>query len=316
MSFDDENYEHFNNESINELTNLNFKFNLYDRFISVKDENGQYFKSQTPFLKVLKPVHNTFNKKKTIAKKYIILETNDDLDFNNQVGQFMFVINKVHEISQEKIRENSMDWFNTEFDDIGLDIKVKRPIDQQKDSEFIRISIPSHLVDEVEQLSKGTYLLSTILFKGLKVSSDYIMEEWELDSFITQEKYEEMQNSELSDNLQEKLEIEGSEELENPENNLEKIEELEKKDKDSNESIELVKEEELINVDDVINVDELTNIEEVELNNRKIETEEVSNKKTFKKNSERILENKLKKNTKEKKRSSVLVKKTAKKLMF
>lgn len=293
MSFDDENYEHFNNESINELTNLNFKFNLYDRFISVKDENGQYFKSQTPFLKVLKPVHNTFNKKKTIAKKYIILETNDDLDFNNQVGQFMFVINKVHEISQEKIRENSMDWFNTEFDDIGLDIKVKRPIDQQKESEFIRICIPSHLVDEVEKISKGTYLLSTILFKGLKVSSDYIIEEWELDSFTTQEKYEEMQNSEISDNLQEKLE------LDTPENNLE---ELEENNKDVSETIELV------NMDEIISVDELKNVDEVD--------EEDSNKKTYKKNSERILENKLKNNMKEKKKPSVLVKKTAKKLIF
>jgi hypothetical protein len=202
MLVEEDNYEHFNNETINELSKLKFKFNLYDRFISVKDENGIFFKAQTPFLKVLKPIHNTFNKKKTIAKKYIILETNDELDFNNQVGQFMFIINKIHEISQEKIRENSIEWFNTEFDDIGLDIKVKRPIDQQKDSEFIKICIPDHLVEEVEQLSKGNYLLCNILFKGLKVSSDYIMEEWELDSFLTQEKYEEL-NNDLHEDLKE-----------------------------------------------------------------------------------------------------------------
>jgi len=236
----------------------------------------------------------------------------------------MFVINKVHEISQEKIRENSMDWFNTEFDDIGLDIKVKRPIDQQKDSEFIRISIPPHLVDEVEQVSKGTYLLSTILFKGLKVSSDYIMEEWELDGFITQEKYEEMQNSELSDNLQEKLVIEGSDELENLENNLEKIEELEKNDKDVNETIELVNVEQIISVDDSIDnsINDSINLDKIEStlidikDKDKDEDDKIYNKKTYKKNSEKILENKLKKNMKEKNRNSIIVKKKVKKLVF
>ena len=301
MSFDDENYEHFNNESINELTNLNFKFNLYDRFISVKDENGQYFKSQTPFLKVLKPVHNTFNKKKTIAKKYIILETNDDIDFNNQIGQFMFVINKIHEISQEKIRENSMDWFNTEFDDIGLDIKVKRPIDQQKDSEFIRVSIPSHLVDEVEKVSKGTYLLCNIIFKGLKVSSDYIMEEWELDSFITQEKYEESQNSELNDNLQEKMELENEPIEDKIENKEEEIEE-ESKDEDV---AEILVEPEV----EVLNENGDEDIKYIELKEQDI-------KKSSKKMNEIILENKLKKNMKEKNRNSVIVKKKVKKLVF
>jgi hypothetical protein len=219
MLVEEDNYEHFNNETINELSKLKYKFNLYDRFITVKDENGNFFKAQTPFLKVLKPIHNTFNKKKTIAKKYIILETNDELDFNNQVGQFMFIINKVHEISQEKIRDNSLEWFNTEFDDIGLDIKVKRPIDQQKDSEFIKISIPEHLVEEVEKVNKGNYLLCNIIFKGLKVSTDYIMEEWELNNFMTQEKYEELnsdhdflekdlKNIQIEDILQEKLENE------------------------------------------------------------------------------------------------------------
>ncbi len=294
MSFDDENYEHFNNESINELTNLNFKFNLYDRFISVKDGNGQYFKSQTPFLKVLKPVHNTFNKKKTIAKKYIILETNDDIDFNNQIGQFMFVINKVHEISQEKIRENSIDWFNTEFDDIGLDIKVKRPIDQQKDSEFIRISIPTQLIDDVEKISKGSYVLCNIIFKGLKVSSDYIMEEWELDNFITQEKYEESQNSDLSDNLQEKLEIENTEQDKTVNDNSDPHSDL-YSDLHSDPQSD-------------------PQSEEISKDIKYIELREEDNK-SSKKINKIILENK-KKIMKEKNRNSVIVKKKVKKLIF
>ena len=185
-------------ENISELQNLNFDFSIKDRFVDVKDNNGNYFGCQTPFLKVLKPVHTTLNKKKTIAKKYLILETNDELDFNNQIGEFMFIINKVHEVSQEKIREKSVKWFNTEFDDIGLDIKVKRPIDQQKDNEFIKISIPmdTTIENEIEELSKGMYVLCDIVFKGLKVSSDNITEEWEIKKIITQEKYDEELNNE------------------------------------------------------------------------------------------------------------------------
>lgn len=194
-------------ENIYNFNNLNFEFNLNDRFVHVKDNDGNYFKCQTPFLKILKPLHITLNKKKTIAKKYIILETNDELDFNNQIGEFMFIINKIHEISQEKIRENSMDWFNTEFDDIGLDIKVKRPIDQQKDNEFIKICINKEL-DKVANLNKGDYILCNIIFKGLKISNDYIMEEWELTDFITQEKFDDQQNIEyLSENFVEPSEL-------------------------------------------------------------------------------------------------------------
>ena len=109
----------------------------------------------------------------------------------------MFIINKIHEISQEKIRENSIKWFNTEFDDIGLDIKVKRPIDQQKDSEFIKIIIPKDktIEDQINQLNKGEYISCKIFFKGLKVSSDNITEEWELKEFITQKMYDENQHN-------------------------------------------------------------------------------------------------------------------------
>ena len=188
-----------NDSNISNLDNLKYTFSLNDRFVHVKDENNKYFEVQTPFLKILKPVHTTLNKKKTIAKKYLILETNDELDFNNQIGQFIFVINKIHELSQEKIREKSIEWFNTEFDDIGLDIKVRRPIDQQRDNEFIKISLPknSEIENEITNLSKDIYIRCNIIFKGLKVSSEYIIEDWEIKDFITQEKYDEIQNSEF-----------------------------------------------------------------------------------------------------------------------
>ena len=109
----------------------------------------------------------------------------------------MFIINKIHEISQEKIRLNSMSWFNTEFDSIGLDIKVRKPVDQHKDSEFIKITLPNSIENDLNNLKKGDYVLCNIIFKGLKISSDYIMEEWELESFTTQEDYDKMQNEDF-----------------------------------------------------------------------------------------------------------------------
>jgi hypothetical protein len=201
---EDDAYERFNKEDINNLNELNYNFVLSQRFVNVKDSEGKHFRCQTPFLKVLKPVHVTLNKKKTIAKKYIILETNDDLDFNGQIGDFLLIINKIHEISQEKIKNHSLEWFNTEFDDIGLDIKVRRPIDLQKDNEFIRISIPKNkeIEDMVNTLTTEDYVLCNVVFKGLKVSNDYITEEWELEDFITQEKFNQLQSCQeyLNDN--------------------------------------------------------------------------------------------------------------------
>ena len=88
-------YEKFNNNDINNLTDLNFNFVLNERFIYVTDKDGNHFSCQTPFLKILKPMHITLNKKKTIAKKYLILETNDELDFNNQIGEFMLFLKKI-----------------------------------------------------------------------------------------------------------------------------------------------------------------------------------------------------------------------------
>jgi hypothetical protein len=213
------------------MNNLRFDFKLNERFVYVTNEDGSYYEFQSPFLKVLKPIHIIYNKKKNIAKKYLILETNDELDFDNQIGDFMFVINKLHEISQEKIRENSIKWFNTEFDDIGLDLKVRRPIDHQKDNEFIKICIPinSIIEEKLNNVIKGDYVLCNILFKGLKVSSDFIMEEIEIKEIILQKEYDEIQNNKfINESVKENSIInqlldEDVKELEN----LEHIEDLE-----------------------------------------------------------------------------------------
>jgi hypothetical protein len=290
MLLPEESYDKFNYNDIDNLSKFNYKFCLNERFIHVKDNDNNYFGCQTPFLKVLKPIHVTLNKKKTIAKKYLILETNDELDFNNQIGEFMFIINKIHEISQEKIKEKSLEWFNTEFDEIGLDIKVRRPIDQQKESEFIKISIPSNIEDEISKLSKGTYVLCNIIFKGLKVSNDYINEEWEISDFITQEKFDEEQKTELIDN---------NIELDNIQSLLDIIEE--------NNSIK-ENEENQENI--------LFSNEDIKENNEEISiVNEIKVKKNIKKNkniSEKIIENKFIKNNKKKE----LITKLSKKIVF
>jgi len=290
--------ENDNNVNINNLDNLKYNFSLNDRFVHVKDENGKYFEIQTPFLKILKPIHTTLNKKKTIAKKYLILETNDELDFNNQIGQFIFVINKIHELSQEKIREKSMEWFNTEFDDIGLDIKVRRPIDQQRDNEFIKISLPrnSELENEIGNLSKDIYVRCNIIFKGLKVSSEYIIEDWEIKDFITQEKYDEIQNSEFIcntinnvDHIQTLLEenIDDSNNINNVDDSHDFDNNIELNNIEENNNNNII-------VDQIVNLEENTNIKELVVNNAHSDAH--SNDNYIKKNEENMKKN-TKKNT-------------------
>ena len=190
-----------NKNYIENINQLKFRFSINERFIYAKNDINKYFEFESPFLKVLKPIHVTYNKKKTISKKYLILETNEDVDFNNEINNFIYNINKIHEISQERIKEKSLSWFNTEFDEIGLDLKIRRPIEQHKNSEFIKISIPldnHELEEKISKLSKGDYILCNLLFKGLKVSSDFIVEDIEIKDFITQKEYDDIQNYDIN----------------------------------------------------------------------------------------------------------------------
>jgi len=282
MIVDETSYEKFNNSDINDLNKYDFKLVLNDRFIYVKDPRNNYFSCQTPFLKILKPVHITIKKKKTIAKKYLILETNDELDFNNQIGEFMFIINKIHEVSQEKIKEKSLEWFNTEFDEFGLDIKVRRPIDQQKDNEFIKISIPSNIEDEISKLTKGKYILCNIIFKGLKLSNDYINEEWEVADFITQEKYDEEQNQEFINNS---VEMDTIQTL---------LENVQIQDVPHIEEVNVVND--TPHVEEVPHIEEIPHVEDVnQIKNIKIKSKvkpKVSKNETIKKLSKKIIFNK------------------------
>ena len=185
------------NNNVNNINFDNLKYNFIknDRYIHVKN-NDSYFTYTTPFLKVLKKEHIVYNKKKTISKKYLILEINDDLDISNDI---MYVINKIHEISQENIKNNSKEWFKTEFDNFGLDIKIRRPIDFHKENEFVKLCIPSendynNINNKILNLKEGEYILCNIIFKGLKVTSDYINEEWEILNFVTENEFDDIEN--------------------------------------------------------------------------------------------------------------------------
>ena len=339
---EDDAYERFNKEDINNLNELNYNFVLSQRFVNVKDSEGKHFRCQTPFLKVLKPVHVTLNKKKTIAKKYIILETNDDLDFNGQIGDFLLIINKIHEISQEKIKNHSLEWFNTEFDDIGLDIKVRRPIDLQKDNEFIRISIPKNkeIEDMVNSLTTEDYVLCNVVFKGLKVSNDYITEEWELEDFITQEKFNQLQsceeylnNNELVEKVTTLLDVEEQnvdeqnveeqnvEEQNVEEQNVEEqiVDEQNVEEQNVEEQKQLLEDNEIsvVEVNETILEEEIEVKKELIMNTiekselvKKTKSKEKINKKSI---NEKILENKLNRTSNNKEQP---IKKHSKKIIF
>ena len=197
-------------KSLENINTLKCDFEYKNRLIRMTvNDNNEYFKFETPLLKVLKPTHITTNKKKNIEKKYIILEINENYNINNELDEFIILINKLHEISQENVKKNSISWFNTEFDEYGLDSKVKRPIDKQKDKQFIKILIPNdnkELNNKIEQLEKDTYISASIFYKGLKVSNDYLMGEYELLNLITQEEKENeyfMDNNSYNDSYNE-----------------------------------------------------------------------------------------------------------------
>lgn len=178
-----------NSNSIYDFNNLTFDFDYKNRFINCLFDNEKNFMFETPFLKVLKPLHISNSKKNIELNKYIILETLNNLENNNE---FMIVINKIHEISQENIKKNSKSWFNLELDDFGLDMKVRRPIDNQKNIQFIKIIIGNDqlLLNKINNLEKNTYISMKIKYSGLRVLSDNLIEEWELIDFITQNDYD------------------------------------------------------------------------------------------------------------------------------
>lgn len=284
------------NRDNTKFSDLNFNFEYKNRIIRTTFENNEYFKIDTPFLKILKPVHLVTNKKKNNEKKYIILEINENYNVNKELDEFLITINKLHETSQENVKKNSLKWFNTEFDEIGLDLKVKKPIDTQKDKQFIKILIPNdneELSTKINTLEKNDYVLTTIFYKGLKVSNDYLIGEYELINLITQEEFDYIKKEEEEFNKKDlDIDIPDPEQIDNTE-----IE-------DFNES----------NIESSIESSIENNIENSNINNLEYENEEIiennenlnneiENNELDKKINQTNIEKKVKKksNTKEKK---------------
>jgi len=191
------------------FSDLLFHFDYKNHFVHCHYGNNSQYQFQTSLLKVLKPLHISSNKKNKQSNKYIIIEINPDNEipaYNLSESEIennylMVIVNKLHEISQENIQKNSIQWFNIELDDFDLDMKVKRPIDQQKNIQFIKILIHNNeeLLQKIEKLEKNTYISMDIRFNGLRICSDHLMEEWELMDFTSQED-KELQLSEYIEN--------------------------------------------------------------------------------------------------------------------
>ena len=176
---------------------LSFNCITEERYIYVKNKTDECFKSETPFLKVLKPYHINKN------KSYIILSINDDFDFNDEINDFVYLINKIHEFSQENIKLESKKWFGKDFDIFDLDNIVKRPIEEHKSNNYIKLVIPNNelLEQKILNLSKDTYVKCNIEFQGLKISKETLMEEWFITDFITQEEIDEKNKLEYVSDL-------------------------------------------------------------------------------------------------------------------
>ena len=181
-------------EKLNNISKLSFDFDYKNRFIYCSLEDDSNLIIETSFLKVLKPIHISNSRKKNLSKKYMILELSGNVDDNENF--YLEVIDKIHELCQYNIKKNSLSWFNSEFDDFTLDMKVRRPIDMQKNTKFIKLLIDEeNILEKIENLDKNTYVSCKLKFNGLKINSDHLIEEWELINYITQEEYESEYNN-------------------------------------------------------------------------------------------------------------------------
>ena len=178
------------------LINLEYNCSTEDRFIYTNcGGENEYFDITTPFLKVLKPIHNHKN------KSYIILEINQDLDVNDEIGDLVHIINKVHACNQDNIAKESKKWFCKSFDVYDLDTMVKRPIEERNDSAYIKLIIPEDneaLEEKISLLKKGDYVRCHTFFKGLKISREALSEEWILIDFESQNDYDLKQSAEYN----------------------------------------------------------------------------------------------------------------------
>ncbi len=177
-------------KQLKNLHKYQFHYNKEDHFVYVGDEQSKSLEIKSPFLKVLKPHHSIDSRRRNTKKNYLLLEVNNDMhDYDEESQDFMYVINKVHEVSQEKIRVHAKDWFRKELDIDELDILVRRPIENNNRLTYIKILFPydEDIEERTFKLGKGEYVSCNISFIGLRIGRESITEEWQMTDLITQE---------------------------------------------------------------------------------------------------------------------------------
>ncbi len=177
-------------KQLKNLHKYQFHYNKEDHFVYVGDEQSKSLEIKSPFLKVLKPHHSIDSRRRNTKKNYLLLEVNNDMnDYDEESQDFMYVINKVHEVSQEKIRVHAKDWFRKELDIDELDILVRRPIENNNRLTYIKILFPydEDIEERTFKLGKGEYVSCSISFIGLRIGRESITEEWQMTDLVTQE---------------------------------------------------------------------------------------------------------------------------------
>ncbi len=209
------------------MSNLNYKFELEDKYIYVNDNNDKYV-IKSPYLKVLKAKHEFKN------KNYLIVQLDQDLDIDEQIDNFIKKIRAIDEYSKEILLNNSKNWYGKKWDIYTLDSMTRYPIDEQKGLLYMKIIINKEdkelnksieTLEKILENNKEVYISIETYFKGLRWSREIFTEEWYLKDFsILEEENEDLIIENLIKNIQEKN-ISKSEEkenniIENEENNI------------------------------------------------------------------------------------------------
>ncbi len=206
------------------LNNLNYKFELEDKYIYVDKNNNKYV-VKSPYLKVLKAKHEFKN------KNYLIVQLDQDLDVDEQIDAFIKKIRAIDEYSKEILLNNSKNWYGKKWDIYTLDSMTRYPIDEQKGVLYMKIIINKEdkelnksieTLEKIVENNKEVYISVKTFFKGLRWSREIFTEEWYLEDFnILEEENEDLILENLIKNIEEKNHFLGNEEFkENRETNL------------------------------------------------------------------------------------------------
>ena len=184
---------------------FNFICDIDNRYIHTYYGNeDSYFNMSIPLLKILKKMYENNN------KTYLILELNEDMDFDDEIKNFINKINKIHEICQEETLINSDKWFGKKFDIFDLDRIIKRPIETQKNINYIKLIIEPHIFDSLISYTKNN-ITCDIYFKGLKITRGNMVEEWYISKII------DIENIDVPEGIENTEGPEGIENTEGPE---------------------------------------------------------------------------------------------------